>query len=452
MSDHLITVDLSKNPKQYEFFIEVVKACNGLTNKRKFAYGGAIRGGKTYVILFILTYLCKRYPGSKWAVIRDTFPNLIATAVESLKKIINNSPAWRWNSDKGNFFCQHENGSRIYFKAENLSNDKDLTWLLGLEVNGIFFEQLEELSQMLWDKAISRVGSWYIDPMPPAFVFTSFNPTQRWPKAFLYDRHISGTLPEDFFYMTALPTDNAFVTADQWNTWRQMADRYQRQYVEGDWTNFDDTDPRWLYAFDRSRHVSPVPLKPLPNLPIHLSFDFNINPITSIAGQHSTAYGPGSFAHILREWKLPNSNVHELCKQIRSEFPYHVLTVTGDATGRNRNAGYVKGDDTLWKMVTRLLQLAPGQVLTPLDNPSHKNSRFLCNAVLQNHPSFLIDPSCKNLIWEIENGKPVKTDNPAKEDQLMKGPGASEIGMNLLDCFRYYNHTHFNNFVRFPFS
>lgn len=442
-----VTVDLSKNPKQFDYWIEVVKACNGDSQKRKFCYGGAIRGGKTFVTLFILLYLCKRYPGSKWVVIRESFPALQNTTIESLKKMLNNSPDWRWNLDKGNYFCERSNGSRIYFMAENITHDPDLNRFLGLEINGIFFEQLEELSQKVWDIGISRVGSWYIDNMPPAFVFTTFNPTQRWPKSFLYERNLTGTLPDDFHYQSALPKDNAFITQDQWSAWGSMASRYQDQFISGDWTDFDDTDPRWLFAFDPAKIVSPSPLALIPSMPIHLSFDFNINPITCIAGQHTANYGPGSFVRILREFELPNSTISEIALQVKTAFPLSVLTATGDATGRNRNAGFTSGSETSWTMLQTALGLADSQILTPLDNPSHENSRVMCNNLMQSHPNYLIDPSCKKLIKECKEAKPVVSKDPNRENNLFKGPGSGEWGMNVFDCFRYYNHTHFKGFA-----
>lgn len=87
-------------------------------------------------------------------------------------------------------------------------------------------------------------------------------------------------------------------------------------------------------------------------------------------------------------------------------------------------------------------------MLVPSINPSHKNSRFLCNLVLQGHNNFLIDPSCKGLINDCMTARPIETNDQGKEDQLMKGAGDSEIGFNLFDCFRYYMQTHHERFGR----
>jgi len=65
----MVTVDLSKNKKQEELFNEVMysiqKKQNGIEDYNKyFFYGGAIRGGKTFSILTILTILCRMFPNS----------------------------------------------------------------------------------------------------------------------------------------------------------------------------------------------------------------------------------------------------------------------------------------------------------------------------------------------------------------------------------------------------
>ena len=63
--------------------------------------------------------------------------------------------------------------------------------------------------------------------------------------------YVNGSLTVPYFYMPALPKDNPFVTQDQWNAWGNMADRYKLQFIEGDWSNFIDTNNLWAFAFDR---------------------------------------------------------------------------------------------------------------------------------------------------------------------------------------------------------
>jgi hypothetical protein len=108
-----------------------------------------------------------------------------------------------------------------------------------------------------------------------------------------------------------------------------------------------------------------------------------------------------------------------------------------------KNAGH---SDTLWDQVRIGLGLSASQILAPISNLRHKDSRVLCNLLLQEHPSFLIDPSCRGLINDCLTARPIVTDDQEKEDKLLKGAGDSAIGFNLLDCFRYMVQTHHGAF------
>ncbi len=143
MSDEKTIIDLSKNKNQGEYFNTVLASCAGLNNYRRFAYGGAIRGGKTFVTLFILIILARKYANSRWHIVRKDMPALLTTTIPSFEKFkLNNL---RWNRNPGNFFVEFQNGSRIYFKPESIDRDPYLSDFLGLETNGIFLEQAEEL-------------------------------------------------------------------------------------------------------------------------------------------------------------------------------------------------------------------------------------------------------------------------------------------------------------------
>lgn len=216
---------------------------------------------------------------------------------------------------------------------------------------------------------------------------------------------------------------------------------------KGAWGVIDNKNP-WFNAFNHKKHVSLNRLELIPNMPVHLSFDFNINPMTCIAMQ-GTPYTTGNaFIRIIKEYEMRDTTAKELCAVIKADFPHSVFTVTGDATGRNRNAGYTSGSDNLWFQVKAGLGISASQILTPKSNPSHKNSRTLCNLLLQNHPNFVIDASCVSLLNDIQTARPIETDNQNKEDELLKGAGDSAIGMNLADCLRYLLQTHFHTFVK----
>jgi hypothetical protein len=429
------TIDLEKNPKQFEYFVQVVKACNALNSYRKFGYGGAIRGGKTFITLGILIYLSNRYEGSKWHCIREDFPVLQGTTIPSFEKIIRGSSNWKWNRDRANYFAYNKKDSKIFFKGENRKQDPEFDDFLGLETNGIFWEQLEQISQKAWQIGGSRCGSWYIDNMPPAFTLTTFNPTQKWPKQEIFEKWIRDELPKDFYFQHALPTDNAFVTDDQWKIWGEMDDRYQKQFIEGDWTNFDEKDNRFVYCYSDEKHLGDQEIDI--RREVILSFDFNKDPITCSVWQHydGCIYG-------IEQIKLGNSNIFELCDYINVHYPRATFTVTGDATGKSSSA-LVKDNSNYYTVIKSKLNLSITQLKVPGINPPLDENRVLVNAIFYRYPIKLHRTKMKDLIWDIKNVRVDAEGMIIKENR--KDPTQQA---DCLDTCRYFLNTFFGWFLK----
>lgn len=327
------------------------------------------------------------------------------------------------------------NGSVIMFRglddAEKLKSIEGINRILVEEATELTLDDFYELNRRARGREDIQIT-------------LNFNPVdeRHWLKKHFFEQEMDNCCVIESTY-----EDNQFMTNEdvrQLGLLQKYDYNQYRIYALGDW-GVARVDNPWLYAFDREKHISPLPLKVIQNQQVHLSFDFNINPMCCIAFQHTKYYGELSYVHVLKEFELRNTTVKEACKIIKSAFPYSVLTATGDATGRMRNAGH---DATLWDQVRIGLGLSASQILAPTVNQVHKDSRFLCNLLLQEHPSFLIDPSCKGLINDMLTARPIVTDDQNKEDKLLKGAGDSEIGFNLLDCFRYMVGTHHKEFGR----
>lgn len=417
-----------KNPKQAEYYREVAVALAGGSDYRHFFYGGAIRGGKSFVSLSILTLAAAMYPNSRWHVFRRDMPALVTTTIPSMEKILAGSKDWRWSRHPANYFLEYiPNASRIYFRGEGLAHDPELTDLLGLETNGILFEQIEELSEKLWQMACSRIGSWYIPIMPKPITLATFNPTQTWVKDFIYEPHRTGALTAPFYYMNALPSDNAFVTADQWEAWSRLDERYRQQFIEGDWTDFAAGDGLWAFAFERERHVVTEEIRPDPQQMLYLSFDFNRNPICCSVIQYIDRQ-----IRVIETIKLANSDIYALCTHILAQYPDYVYMVTGDASGKNSSA-MVQDNMNYYTVIKKQLRLRDGQLQVPLSNPSLSQNQVLINTLLSKYDIRINAKKAKALIYDLRNVK------MNAEGTIIKGNRADPAQQaDALDTFRYY--------------
>jgi hypothetical protein len=417
------TLDLTKNPKQADYFNKILGASQGVYPYKYFGYGGAIRGGKTYVTLASIIILANKFKGSKWHVVRNDMPVLQSTTIPSFEKLIRGSNNWKPNRDKSNYFFYNRFDSKIFFKGENIKTDPELLDFLGLETNGIFLEQAEEITEKMWEMAIQRSGSWYIDPMPPAFIFLTFNPSQTWVKDKFYVPWIKGELKQPYYFESALPKDNPFVTNDQWDSWTRMADRYQKQFVEGDWTDFADKDARWAFAYDKARHVGHCGINF--NYPVFLSFDFNRNPICCTIIQHydETIFIPYCI-------KLANSNIYALCDYILTSIPgMHraLFIVGGDATGQN-SAALVKDNLNYYTVIKQKLNLADTQFKVPTVNPRLEDNQVLVNSLLSNYNWIIDEDNAKGVIYDFENVRmlPQGTIDKSRRDDPTKQADAAD--------------------------
>lgn len=185
----------------------------------------------------------------------------------------------------------------------------------------------------------------------------------------------------------------------------------------------------FAYAFNEDKHVSETAAYNGENI-IYLSFDFNVDPNTCIAGS-VTADG----VKIFKEFRLRNSNMYEMCAAIKTAFPNAVFVVTGDATGKAR---HVTSKLSAWDIIWENLQIERAQNFVPLSNPSVMDTRIMMNKVFIHYENILIHPECKYLIQDLKLVQVNKTGDIDKAKDKHKS--------HLLDCARYFIYTYLQNF------
>lgn len=460
----MIVADLTRNPKQEAYFLRVLEAAYGDNPYRFLFFGGDIRGGKTFGILATLVILCKIFPGSKWFVIRKSMPRLQETSIPSMEKLLGPAPRVRWSRSTTNYFVEfNSTGSRIYFAGEDFANDPKLDWMLGLECNGIFLEQMEELQKLTLDMAKSRVGSWIIPPdfndpqkvtMPTGLILGSFNKTMTWVKDEIIDPWRNNTLEAPYHFEEAKASDNPWNTQEQWNAWSHLPDDLYNRFVGDNW---DLGKPNNLFAYSFSDRPAVLDAqgrmaigpngKPLGGHhrdvgynqdlgPLYLSFDFNVEPITCLASQHDPYFS--RFIHVVKEYRLLVSDIWALTEHIIANVPQAFFMVTGDASGNARSA-IIRDNKNYYQIIRQQMVLSKQQIKVPKANPSLRNTRVLCNALLQKHGNYWVNTqACPYLTMDLNKVEWRKNKIDEGKDKHMG---------HLLAAWRYYNWTWHRNFL-----
>lgn len=158
------------------------------------------------------------------------------------------------------------------------------------------------------------------------------------------------------------------------------------------------SDNPFFTHFDKERHVKPCKLDR--NKQLFLSLDFNLNPFAMIAGH---IWAGGHHVQICEETAIKNGSIPQLIKTIKDKYEHWLpnIRITGDYSGRKKEQA-LEDNASHYTQIQRGLRLRDIQIVTPT-NPLHENSRANCNYTLFYHPNLSIDPSCTELIFDMEN-------------------------------------------------
>ncbi len=385
-------------PKQDEF-LEAI-----FSNKYNFImYGGAIRGGKTFAGLGALLLLCKMYPKSKWGVVRSTLQTLKLNTIPSFTKICPTSFVKKYNQDTQTVTLQ--NDSQIIFLGENYADDKELNRFKGLEVNGFLLEEVNELQQKTFYKCIERAGSHIIEKQPKPIILATCNPANNWVKELIYNKWKTNTLPENWLYIPSKITDNPFIPTDYLESLKSMP-RYEYEvFVEGNWDLQERTGAEFYKYFSLDKHVKPCHYEP--TLPLHISWDENVNP-----------YLPcGVFQISNKQVRLidtilginPRNTIKDVCNEFKRKYPTHDsgLFIYGDATSQKEDVKQEKGHNFFKLIQNELAKYRPIMRVSK-SNPSIVMRGNFFNTILFSNfgdIEFIINPELKEAISDFTNTK-----------------------------------------------
>ncbi len=233
-----------------------------------------------------------------------------------------------------------------------------------------------------------------------------------------------------------MPTHtNPYISEAELNEIKEQLDELTwLQEFMAEYVNF--AGKPFAYSFEEKKHVGKTG-PPLISLPLDLSFDFNVDPITCTVQQHNE---DKSWIKFYKEFRLTNSDIYQLCDAIIAEYgDSYYLRVTGDASGNNRSA--MVGDNlNYYKIIIKKLKLED-QLFVPAANPLHRNSRVLTNSLFRRHTDIIIDEEgCPFLIADLKFVECNETGEIDKKKDKYKG--------HLIDCLRYYFNTWHSDFLR----
>lgn len=369
-------------------------------------------------------FLCLRKVGD---TVEDSIYSELLAAIETRQA----SHEFKINKTKHSFL-HIPTGNQILCKGlDDVAKVKSIKG-----ITGMWLEEATEFEETDFDQLNIRIRG-----EKPNYVqyLLSFNPIDE--LHWLKKRFIDKKDPDSIVLITTY-LHNQFLTEVDVQQLLNLASRnplYFDVYVLAKWGVVVKSD-KFMYNFDNQKHVIDS-YHPNIHLPILISFDFNVSPMTCVVAQEVNEK-----LYIFNEKKINNSSTEEMSEWVKAEYIHWLynMDITGDATGRNREKA-TRGNINQYMVIKEILELTDRSIRVPSKNPELKDSRVLCNSVLS-HAEVYITKNCVETITDVVYAG-IKINPMTKKMDVIK---TEEEGRHFFDNFRYCCHAVFPDFITNP--
>lgn len=269
----------------------------------------------------------------------------------------------------------------------------------------------------------------------------TFNPVSElhWIKDKFFD-NASDSLKSKLFTLHTTYKDNNFLGAEYV---QRLEDDHihdpnnYRIYVKGEWGKVI-TGMEYYKNFSYDYHIKKNELDP--DIPVHITFDFNVVPYITASIWQIKGYKKNEFPDYIDEkykknWEKiyfvrglkeialrhPKNSTEDICYEILEEYEQYAqcgIVLYGDATGRNRKTSSKKTD---WMIIEDILKQYIIDVRVPRSNPLPEEKHTFINRMFFGSFPIVceIHPDMKKLIEDLthslEDGERRKIKSRARD-------------------------------------
>jgi hypothetical protein len=352
---------------------------------------------------------------SKWAIIRNTQKELRDTTLATWMKWMHELGVWK--ESKAVFEMRFGDvHADILFRP--LDSPADIGRVLSLELTGAWVNEAREVPVPLladikgrlrrYPNPVEVPDTWYgmiNDTNPPEFDSPYFKLMEHLPQEEGNPNSIiqvetyaqpSGLSPEAENRENLHPDYYTDLAKGQTSAWVGT-------YIEGKYSPSQAGKPVYANSFKREKHISPVPLKIDPALPVVVGFDTGLTPALLFQQQKMNGR-----IHKLREIAAFDMGMKRCIQRyvrpmVRNCFPFNPLIFMGDPAGTRRGDGdessAVKELKTAFRDEGAVVKTAATN--NPLVRIQATEQMF-CQYP-DGEPLTLIDPSCKRYIRGVQS-------------------------------------------------
>lgn len=393
-----------------------------------FLYGGAGSGKSQFAARKILFRIMNE-EGHRILMVRKEKNRIRESMYTLLKDIIESygiSNSFSFNEEQMKITC-HETGSQVL--SVGLKYSEKIKSIHG--ITSIWVEEAFELEKKDFDQLNLRLRG--ITKLYKQIICT-FNPmdVNHWLKAFIDNK------PDNLLAMQTTFNDNVYIDKeymDELVNQYKGNENFNRVYIKGDWGRAY-TGGEFYHGFSWSKHVGSVPYNP--QLPLHITFDFNVNPyLTCCVWQINESKKVMQIDEICLTH--PRNSTKQVCAEFRRKYfneKGHTagLFVYGDPAGKHEDTRNERGYNDFTIIQHELKEMHP--TMRVASKAPHVKSRGdFINSILSSEYdgiSIAIDSTCRR---SIDDFSYLKQD--ANGDKLKEKAKDEKSGI----VFEKYGHT-----------
>lgn len=363
-------------------------------------YQGGYGSGKTWCGSLLGLLLAYRYPGCRGLVGAKEYELVRKTTLVSYMEHLENfgfKSGKDYTYNKVDKIIRFSNGSEILFSALD-----DPEKFKSLNLHWAEIEEASQISDSSFKQLLGRLRNTYRGDNWGDFRYRLFGHTNPQPdKGWIYQRFVENPLP-NYRLVISATTNNIHLPE---HFIQSMKDSFDEEYYRinvlgefGDYAsglvvkNFTNDNIKELHYQD--------------DLPLHLTWDFNVDPMSCIL-----AHKTDNCVFYFDECILENSTTQRTIETIIERYPNHKgeIIVNGDASGDNRStqseaSNYIIIKNALKKHYPKnkiKFHLRPFN--PPIKNRIAAFNAMICNA--NGKRRLFVDKKCVKLLYNIHNLK-----------------------------------------------
>lgn len=373
-------------PYQYKVIQGVRKEYDYSIGCHEILLSGALGSSKTTLLAHLAASHCAMFPGARVLIGRRALPDLKSTIYSKIIEHISETykEGVDFTTNTTTAYIRFSNGSEIIARSWA---DAHYSKVRSLDLSAAILEELSETDEPeFYNEIKMRVGR--VNGIKENFICSATNPGA--PSMWIYKYFELGKSDAErcntkhVYY--SVTTDNPFLPPQYVEQLRRDLDpQMARRMIFGEWIEIESEVV--YYSYDKTRNRKGPYVVGL-NMPIHLSWDFNIGdgkPLSLVAIQRDRERDE---FHIFDEVVIDGMRTEESCEEAAGKGILDYRTkyiVNGDASGKHRDTRNIKSDYEIIRAFFSNYRTKDGRQLdfemqVPLANPPIRKRHNIVNA------------------------------------------------------------------------